>query len=70
MRDVKAMSERDLAEYQSGYKTSSAEWKVCEEEFERKARHAGDARRSWIAIWISVAALALTALNSPLIYYK
>ena len=43
MRDVKAMSERDLAEYQSGYKTSSAEWKVCEEEFERKARHAGDA---------------------------
>ena len=36
MRDVKAMSERDLAEYQSGYKTSTAEWKVCEEEFERR----------------------------------
>jgi hypothetical protein len=36
MRDVKAMSERDLAEYQSSYKTSTAEWKVCEEEFERR----------------------------------
>ena len=69
MRDVKAMSERDLAEYQSGYKTSTAEWKVCEEEFERR-RGMPATRRSWIAIWISVAALALTALNSLLIYYK
>ena len=69
MKDLRAMSERELADYQSDYKTSTAQWKLCEEEFERR-RGMPAARRSWIAIWISLGALALAALNSLFVYYK
>jgi hypothetical protein len=69
VKDFKAMSERELADYQSGYKSTAPEWKLCEEEFERR-RGMPAARRSLIAIWISVAALLVSVVNSALVYYK
>jgi hypothetical protein len=50
-------------------KPTTAEWKLCEQEFIRR-QGMPTARRSWIAIWISVAALALSALSALLAYFK
>jgi hypothetical protein len=69
MKALRSIPDRELAEFQASYKPTTAEWKLCEQEFIRRQGMPA-ARRSWIAIWISIAALALSALSALLVYFK
>jgi len=69
VKDIRPLSDRELAEVQAGYKQTTAEWKLCEQEFIRR-QGMPIARRAWIAIWISVAALALSAMSALMAYFK
>ena len=69
MRDLRKLSQRELADCQAGYKSTTPQWKLCEQEFIRRQGMPA-ARRSWIAIWISLGALGLSALATLLAYLK
>ena len=69
MKDLRSLTDRELADLQSDYKTTTAEWKLCEQEFIRRQGMQA-ARRSRIAIWISVGALAMSGLAAFLAYVK
>lgn len=69
MKGFKHMSDRELADYMAGYKESTPEWIMCQQEFKRREGMPA-ARRAWIAIWISIAALALSAMSALLSYFK
>ena len=70
MKDVRSLSDRELADYQSDYRQNAAEWKLCEQEFIRRQGMPA-AERARVAIWISIGALLLSALSTFLsIYYK
>ena len=69
MKDVKPLTDQELADLQSDYKPIAAEWRICEEEFQRR-RGMPAARRARIAIGISIVALALSAFSIWLTYSK
>ena len=62
MKDLKTLTDRELADYMAGFKPGVAEHILCMEEFKRRGGES-TARRSWIAIWISLAALVIAALS-------
>jgi len=69
MKNVKLLTDRELADLQSDYKPTTAEWRICEEEFQRR-RDRPAARRAWTAIGISIVALALSAFSIWFTYSK
>ena len=61
MKDVRQMSDRELADFQSTYRRETSEWKLCEQEFQRRTQRP-EAIRSWIAIGISAVALVASII--------
>ena len=59
MANLKKMSDRDLAEYQAGWRPDTRQYILAEMEIQSRLQQPG-ALRSWIAIGLSVIALLLS----------
>lgn len=62
MRDVKKVSDDELAKMQEGWREGTRNWILCKYEWERRLRRP-DAIRSWIAICISAFALLISVIS-------
>jgi hypothetical protein len=61
MQDLTALSDYQLAALQmAGFNPGSAQWKLCEQEVTRR-RGMPAGQRVWIAIWIFMGGLVLSA---------
>lgn len=59
MANLKKMSDRDLAEYQAGWRPDTRQYILAEMEIQSRLQQPGSIR-SWIAIAISVVALLVS----------
>ncbi len=66
--DYRGMSDIELAKHMSGYREGTKEHILCQQEFARR-QGSSSARRSRIAIWISVGAFLLAALSALITIY-
>ena len=61
MKDVRELSDRELADYKSSFRPDRPEYDLCVLEQERRARRS-EGLRSWIAIVISALALLVSVI--------
>ena len=59
MKDLRRMTDEDLAQYMTGWKETTQNYIMCEIEFKRRLQ-AGNEVRGWIALGLSVLAILIS----------